>query len=61
MSTVQSPSRFLRRFDDVWTRLRRVSGMKAVSVGILVTLLGFSALVVSDFSLELPMALRRLL
>jgi len=61
MSTVQSPSRFLRRFDDVWTRLRRVSGMKAVSVGILVTLLGFSLLVVSDFSLELPMALRRLL
>ncbi len=61
MSTVQSPSRFLRRFDDVWGRLRRVSGMKAVSVGILVTLLGFTALVVSDFSLELPLMLRRLL
>ena len=61
MSNIQSPSRFLRRFDDVWTRLRRVSGMKAVSNGVLMTLLGFTALVVSDFSLELPLNLRRLL
>lgn len=61
MSTAQSPSRFLRRFDDVWTRLRRVSGLKAVSNGVLMTLLGFTALVVSDFSFELPLNLRRLL
>ena len=61
MSTVQSPSRFLRRFDDVWSRLRRISGMKAVGIGILVTLIGFSALVIGDFSLELPLALRQLL
>lgn len=61
MSTTLSPSRFLRRFDDVWTRLRRVSGMKAISSGVLMTLLGFTALVVSDFSLELPLNLRRLL
>ena len=63
MSSIQSqsPSRFLRRFDDVWTRLCRVSGMKAVSGGVLMTLLGFTALVVSDFSLELPLNLRRLL
>ncbi|MCA9062743.1 MAG: hypothetical protein KDA96_06780 [Planctomycetaceae bacterium] len=61
MSTAQSPSRFLRRFDDVWARLRRVSGLKAVSNGVLMLLLGFTALVVSDFSLELPLNLRRLL
>jgi hypothetical protein len=61
MSTAQSPSRFLRRFDDVWTRLRRVSGLKAVSNGVLMTLLGFTALVVSDFSFELPLNLRKLL
>ena len=61
MSTAQSPSRFLRRFDDVWTRLRRVSGMKAAGIGILVSLSGFSALVIGDFSLELPLALRQLL
>ena len=61
MTTATSPSRFLRRFDDVWTRLRRVSGMKAISNGILMTLLGFTALVVSDFSFELPLNLRRLL
>jgi hypothetical protein len=61
MSTAQSPTRFLRRFDDVWTRLRRVSGMKAASNGVLMTLLGFTALVVSDFSFELPLNLRKLL
>ena len=35
--------------------------MKAVSNGVLMTLLGFTALVLSDFSFELPLNLRRML
>ena len=34
--------------------------MKAVSNGVLMTLLGFTALVLSDFSFELPLNLRRM-
>ena len=63
MSTIQSQpqSRFLRRFDDIWSRLRRVNGLKALSSGVLIALIGFTALVICDFCFELPLSLRRII
>ncbi|MEZ6061082.1 MAG: hypothetical protein R3C19_12020 [Planctomycetaceae bacterium] len=52
MSASNTQSRFLRRFDDVWTRMRRVQLLKSVSLGALIWLLGFTALVVSDYLFE---------
>ena len=52
MSITSTQSRFLRRFDDVWVRMRRVQLLKAISVGALIWLVGFTALVVIDHALE---------
>ena len=57
MSTIEN-SRFLRRFDDVWMRLKRVGLLKAVSLGGLLAIIGLALLVVCDYTFELPRGIR---
>ncbi|MDX1965554.1 MAG: DUF4175 family protein [Planctomycetaceae bacterium] len=58
MSTVMQDSRFLRRFDTLWLRIRRVRFGQALAVAGLTALLGLAGLVAADYLWELPRAAR---
>lgn len=54
MSTVMQDSRFLRRFDTLWLRIRRVRFGQTLAVAGLTALLGLAGLVAADYLWELP-------
>lgn len=58
MSTIETGTRFLRRFDDVWMRLKRVGLLKALSLGALLAIGGLALLVICDYVFELPHTVR---
>ena len=58
MSTTATENRLLRRFDDVWMRLKRVALGRALGIGSLIAVAGIAALVVSDYVFELPLMVR---
>ena len=58
MSTIEAGSRFLRRFDDVTMRVRRIGLSKAVGLGCLIAVAGISLMVLADYWFELPREFR---
>lgn len=58
MSITATENRLLRRFDDVWMRLKRVAIGRAIGVGSLIAVAGIAALVIADYVFELPLVVR---
>lgn len=58
MSTIESKSAFISRFDRIWTQARRVQLSQAVCWSLLTALAGISLLTVVDYWWELPRVLR---
>lgn len=58
MSTTETKSAFITRFDRIWTQARRVQLLQALCWSILTALAGIALLAVLDYWLELPHAVR---
>ena len=58
MSTMESKSVFISRFDRIWTQARRVQLSQALCWSILTALAGISLLTIVDYWWELPHAWR---
>lgn len=58
MSTTDSKSAFIARFDHIWTQARRVQLSQALCWSILTAMAGIALLAVLDYWLELPHAVR---
>src|SRR5678815_5454236 len=55
---MSTQTRFLRRFDRIWSQARRVQLVQALCWGVLTALAGLGLLAAADYALELSHTLR---
>ena len=55
MSSIETKPAFLERFDSVWSKMRRTQIGQAVCWGLLIALIGFTALAAVDYWFEVAM------